>query len=165
MRRSSGRGVEGARHSRSCGMSLLEVMLAIVVILLGLVPLLHLLVKCMHVHQIADSLTQGTLIAESQLSELLSESDLTEKQYRGTYELETSDVEYRWSATVEPLPEPMIESVPLTGLWHVTLTMTWAEARQDREVTLETIVQNANQSHIQMTGPKTPSKEMGHGTL
>jgi prepilin-type N-terminal cleavage/methylation domain-containing protein len=165
MRRSRGHSLSPGEACRCCGMTLLEVMLAIVVILLGLVPLLHLLVKCMHVHQVADSLTHGTLMAESQLSELLAQSDLTEKKYQGRCESETSDIEYRWSATVEPLPDPMIESVPLTGLWHVTLTMTWAEARQDKEVTLETIVQNATQSHIQMTGSKTPSKDTGNGTL
>jgi len=153
------------RSRRPRGFSLLEVMLAIVVILLGLVPLLHLMVKCMHMHHVAESLTQGTLMAESQLSDLLAKSDLAEGHRQGRCELEASVVEYSWSANIEPLPGPMIESVPLTGLWHVTMTLTWVEADKDREVTLETVVQNPNQSRIQTMGAKRSSEEGRRGTL
>ena len=165
MQASSSDSLPQTRRHRLRGFSLLEVMLAIMVILLGLVPLLHLMVKCMHMHHVAESLTQGTLVAESQLSELLAESTLAEGHHQGRCELEASDVEYSWSAEIEPLPEPMIESVPLTGLWHVTMTLTWVEANKDREVTLETVVQNPNQSRIQTMGAKTSSEEGRRGTL
>ena len=154
-----------SRNCRPRGFSLLEVMLAIVVILLGLVPLLHLMVKCLHMHHVAESLTQGTLMAESQLSELLAKSTLAEGHHQGRCELEATDVQYSWSAEIEPLSEPMIESMPLTGLWHVTMTLTWVESSKDREVTLETVVQNPNQSRIQTMGAKTSSEEGRRGTL
>ena len=153
------------RNRRPRGFSLLEVMLAIVVILLGLVPLLHLMVKCMHMHHVAERLTQGTIMAESQLSELLAKSDLAEGHHQGRCELETSEVEYNWSADIVPLSEPMIESMPLMGLWHVTMTLTWVEADKDKEVTLEMVVQNPNQSRIQTMGTTTSSGEGRRGTL
>ena len=169
MRRSSESNQSQVEERRSRGFTLLEVMLAICVILLGLVPLLNLLVRCIHVHQVAESLTQGTLMAESQLSELLAKSSLTEGHYQGRCEQEGEETQYRWSAQVEPLPEtvlgPIVESMPLTGLWHVTLILTWAEANKDKEVTLETVVRNPNQSRLQTTGSKMPSEGPRRGTL
>ncbi len=134
---------------RSSGFSLFEVMLAILVILLGLIPLLSLLVKCIHVHTVSDSVTQGMLLAESQLSELLSRSDLTERRYQGRCDLESSDIEYRWSAEISRPAEPVVASLSSVGLWHVTLALTWAESDSDKEVRLDTVVRNPNQIHIQ----------------
>jgi prepilin-type N-terminal cleavage/methylation domain-containing protein len=162
---SSGANLSLGKMPRSRGFTLLEVMLAIVVVLLGLVPLLGLLVKCIHVHTVSESLTQGTLLAESQLSELLAESALTKRHYEGRCELEATDIEYRWSADVEAFAEPMIASVPLLGLRHVTLTLTWAEAGSDHEVTLETVVRNPNTIRVQTNDLNTSPEGTRRETL
>ena len=161
----SGANLSLGKMSRCRGFTLLEVMLAIVVILLGLVPLLGLLVKCIHVHTVSEGLTRGTLLAESQLSELLAESDLTERHYEGRCEQEASEIEYRWSAEVEAFAEPMIASVPLPGLWHVTLTLAWAETGSDHEVTLETVVRNPNMIRVQTKILDTSSEGTRRETL
>jgi prepilin-type N-terminal cleavage/methylation domain-containing protein len=162
---SSGANLSLGKIPRSRGFTLIEVMLAILVILLGLVPLLGLLVKCVHVHSVSDSLTQGTLLAESQLSELLSQSDLTERRYQGRFDLEGSDVEYRWSADVSPLAEPVVASLSSIGLWHVTLTLTWAESDSDKEVRLDTVVRNPNEIQMRTGDLNISSEGTRRGTL
>ena len=162
---SNGANLSQSKMCRGRGFTLLEVMLAIVVVLLGLVPLLSLLVKCIHVHAVSESLTQGTLLADSQLSELLAERALAERHYQGRCEKEGSDIEYRWSADVEALAEPMIASMPLRGLWRVSLTLSWAESGSDNEVILETVVRNPNIIRVQTNDLNTSSEGSRRGTL
>jgi len=125
---------------RTQGFTLIEVILAISIILLALVPLLHLHVRCIQTYDIARRLSKATNLADEQLAKLIIDTDLRIGTYGGRIDDDRYDIVYQWSAVVEDMTEHFLEPLAATGLRRIQLTLDWGGGHKDREVTLESII-------------------------
>jgi len=125
---------------RTQGFTLIEVVLAVSIVLLALVPLLHLHVRCIQTHDIARRLSKATILADGQMAKLIIDKDLRIGSYRGRIDDDQYDIVYQWSAVVEDMTEHFLEPLATTGLRRIQLTLDWGDGYKDREVTLESII-------------------------
>ena len=125
---------------RTQGFTLIEVILAVSIVLLALVPLLHLHVRCIHTYDIARRLSKATILADEQMAKLIIDKDLRIGSYRGRIDDDQYDIVYQWSAVVEDMTEHFLEPLATTGLRRIQLTLDWGDGYKDREVTLESII-------------------------
>ena len=109
------------------GFSLLEVLVAFVILALVGTALFRLFAGALGNAAVADEYSRATLYAESRLAALGVESPLRE----GTDQGNSEDGRYAWSAKIEPyaMPETTPElarnqPVPVR-LWHLVVTVSW----------------------------------------
>jgi hypothetical protein len=122
------------------GFTLIEVILAVCIILLALVPLLHLHVKCIQTHDVARALSKATVLASNQLVNLTTDKELKTGSYQGSIDDDQHDIVYHWSAVVEDMPEHFLDPLAATGLRRVQLTLEWGGRNKNRKVALETLI-------------------------
>lgn len=122
------------RRSRA-GLSLVEVILALMIIGTGLVALVAAVSRCLSIPRLAmnyDTAREllGTLEAENPLP---VEEEIEEAAGQGTFDPPHSN--FSWVRTVEQEGEEEED-----GLWRVTTTISWTENRQTRNEQVVTLV-------------------------
>ncbi|MEK9585145.1 MAG: type II secretion system protein [Halieaceae bacterium] len=121
----------------SGGFSLLEMLVALVILSLSLGSLYQSATAAIRNVSVADQYSRATMLAESMLA---SASDLnTEKaSVSGTFDI------YRWQTTAWPAENPLApgNEAPFQGaaLQYVRVTVTWPGGQSDRKVSLLTVV-------------------------
>ena len=121
----------------SLGFSLLEMLVAQVILSLSLGSLYQSATAAIRNVSVADQYSRATMLAESMLA---SASDLnTEKaSVSGTFDI------YRWQTTAWPAENPLApgNEAPFQGaaLQYVRVTVTWPGGQSDRKVSLLTVV-------------------------
>ena len=136
------------RHSPgSCedrGFTLVEVLVAIAVLLLGLVPLLQLHVGSLRNFSRAQLRTEASLVARSKLAEILADAEGKLQTQTGrldnpelgavyTWETEVSDVEDKMS----PLFQDTV-ALDWQDVRQVTVTVSWMDGRREASLSLST---------------------------
>jgi general secretion pathway protein I len=121
---------DGCTHprTRAAGFSLLEVLVAFVILALVGTVLFRLLGASLNNAGLADEYSRAVLYAESRLTAATVEARLREGSDQGASE----DGRYAWSTKVEPYSPPgmtadqerMAQMLP-TRLWRLTVTVTW----------------------------------------
>jgi type IV pilus modification protein PilV len=97
----------------SAGFSLIEVMVAMLILGIGLVGLVHGLDTALASHKDSEIRTQAALLAAGQIESLRADGFVTEGDYDGEFDGDLSN--YSWKETVKPTsPE---------GLYEVTVTI------------------------------------------
>ena len=122
------RRLSPARRPRAAGFSLLEVLVAFVVLALVGTALFRLFSAALGNAAAADDYSRAALYAESRLAAVGVETGLREGTDQGTSE----DGRYTWSIKIEPYTPPGttpdLERVGATlpvQLWHIAVTITW----------------------------------------
>jgi len=117
-----------ARRPRAAGFSLLEVLVAFVVLALVGTALFRLFSAALGNAAAADDYSRATLYAESRLASIGVEAALREGADQGTSE----DGRYAWAVKIEPYTPPGttpdLERVGATlpvQLWRIAVTVTW----------------------------------------
>ena len=119
------------------GFSLLEMLVALVILSLSLGSLYQSTTAAIRNVSVADQYTRATMLAESMLA---SASDLRteEASVSGTFDI------YRWETTAWPAENPLAlgNEAPLQGaaLQYVRVTVSWPGGQSDRKVSLLTVV-------------------------
>ena len=119
------------------GFSLLEMLVALVILSLSLGSLYQSTTATIRNVSVADQYTRATMLAESMLA---SASDLRteEASVSGTFDI------YRWETTAWPAENPLALSneAGLRGaaLQYVRVTVSWPGGQSDRKVSLLTVV-------------------------
>lgn len=119
------------------GFSLLEMLVALVILSLSLGSLYQSTTAAIRNVSVADQYTRATMLAESMLA---SASDLRteEASVSGTFDI------YRWETTAWPAENPLALSNEAglrdAALQYVRVTVSWPGGQSDRKVSLLTVV-------------------------
>ena len=138
-------GVRLAATSRSeaRGFSLLEVLVAFVILAVLGTVLFRVFGASLNNASVGDEYSRAALYAESRLVAAAVEHPLQEGSDQGS----SDDGRYTWSAKVEPYQPPgmtadqeRLAQVLPARLWHVTVTVTWPTDRgRERSLALSTV--------------------------
>ena len=143
MRRTLTRSPRPGPRAAAAGFSLLEVLVAFVVLALVATALFRLFSGALANGGAADEYSRAVLVAQSRLTQLAVETPLREDQQQGT----SSDGRYSWATRVEryvpadstPDLERMGEFLQ-TRLWHLVVTVSWpSDSGRTRSYTLATV--------------------------
>ena len=120
--------------------TLIEVLLALAVTVIGLVPLLHLLTASILMSDSAWNLSQATMIGNARLAEIISHNDIKIGTDKGSVECREKEIVFDWQSKVtEAYIEELQETNP-TGLRKVTVTVMWPEGQSQKQISLTTFV-------------------------
>jgi type II secretion system protein I len=124
----------------SGGFTFLEVLVALCVVLLALVPLIHLHAASIRMIGSGAQRAKATLLANDRLAEILAQETPDLDQSAGHVDDANDGTVYRWTAVVTEARPPELESVPLAGLRQVHVEVAWDDGRQEAVVALDTYV-------------------------
>lgn len=120
--------------------TLIEVLIALAITLIGLVPLLHLLTTSILMADSAWNLSQATLIGNSKLAEVIAENNLEIGIDQGSVESEEKEIVFDWQSKVIEANINELEDTGLKDLRMVTVTVTWHEGQSQKQIFLTTYV-------------------------
>ena len=120
--------------------TLIEVLIALAITLIGLVPLLHLLTTSILMADSAWNLSQATLIGNSKLAEVIAENNLEIGIDQGSVESEEKEIVFDWQSKVIEANINELEDTGLKDLRKVTVTVTWHEGQSQKQIFLTTYV-------------------------
>lgn len=133
------------RHSKKTKLShfsgvgaftLVEVLVALSIIVISLVPLLHLLVVSILMADSAERLSQATLIGNAKLAEAVGEGYPEIGIDSDSIEIEKSDTVFDCQVSVTDAHIRELEDMGLTGLRRVNVAVIWNEGRRQRQISL-----------------------------
>ena len=122
------------------GFTLIEVLIALTITVIGLVPLLHLLTTSILVTDSAWNLSQATLIGNARLAEVISQNDLEIGTERGSIESKDKEIVFDWQSKVTEAFIEELKDTNLADLLKVTVTVTWYEGQSPKQISLTTYV-------------------------
>lgn len=123
-----GARLKGMKRDRR-GFTLLEVMIAVVILGIVLVSLLGLNSRSIRDVALAERITTATLLAQRLMVETLSARSLTVKEDEGEFE-EEAYADYTWKKT--------ISLTPLYPIKEVRVAVLWKEGKREEKVELVT---------------------------
>jgi type II secretion system protein I len=130
----------------SPGFTFLEILVALCIVLIALVPLIHLHVTSVHTIDFSSHMARATLVANDRLAEILARDRPELGRSSGRVEDETRDVVYRWTLTVTDPRVPQLESARLMGARQVHVDVVWQDGERQAMVSLDTLVHVAARS-------------------
>jgi type II secretion system protein I len=122
------------------GFTFLEILIALCVVLIALVPLLRLHVVSIRMIDSGSHLARAALVANDRLAEILARETPDLGKASGRVEDANDGTVYRWTAEVTEAHPPEMEAVPLPGLRQVRVEVAWQDGGQDSVVALDTYV-------------------------
>jgi len=120
--------------------TLIEVLIALAITVIGLVPLLHLLTTSILMTDSAWNLSQATLIGNSRLAEVITDNNLEIGIDEGSVESQEKEIVFDWQSKVTEADIEELEDTGLTGIHKVTVTVMWHEGQSRKQIFLTTYV-------------------------
>ena len=120
--------------------TLIEVLIALAITVIGLVPLLHLLTTSILMTDSAWNLSQATLIGNARLAEVITENDLEIGIDQGSVESQEKEIVFDWQSKITEAQIEELEDTGLTGIHKVTVTVMWHEGQNRKQIFLTTYV-------------------------
>ena len=122
------------------GFTLIEVLIALAITVIGLVPLLHLLTASILLTDSAWNLSQATQIGNARLAEVISQDDLEIGTERGSIESKNKEIIFDWQSEVTEAFIEELKETNLADLRKVTVTVMWYEGQSPKQILLTTYV-------------------------
>jgi general secretion pathway protein I len=122
-------------NQHTAGFTLLEVMIALVIIGTALIACLTLANRCIHSHEQVQRITIGTMLAQYKMSELEAESrngSLVNSKQQGLWEEPYN--QYRWQVE--------FSDTPVSGVQQVTVSILWGDPARNEEVSIDSFLFN-----------------------
>ena len=126
--------------SETKAFTLVEVLIALAITVISLVPLLHLLVTSISMMDTAGCLSRATLIGKAKMAEVVGEGYPEIGTDNGNVENEGNEVVFGWQVSVTDALINELEEIGLSGLRQVNVAVTWREGLGQKEVLLSTYV-------------------------
>ncbi|GBC97599.1 hypothetical protein HRbin17_00087 [bacterium HR17] len=142
------------RTNPSAGFTLVELVVAFVILSIGIVAILELVGQSARNARLARNRTQAAMLAQQKMEELLAQPDLQPGNLEGDFG--DRYPQFRWSAQVQALPTD--SAVTPAPLLQVSVVVEWREGNQPQSVQLDTL-----QSPVALTvPPPTPPATNGN---
>jgi len=125
------------------GFTFLEILIALCIVLLALVPLIHLHVASIRMIDASAHMAKATLLANDRLATTLTQERPDLGKSGGRVEDANDGMVYRWTVVVTDTHPPETESLPLVGLRQVRVEVAWQDGGRDRVVALDTCIRVA----------------------
>jgi hypothetical protein len=135
---------------RHAGFTFMEILVALCIVLIALVPLIHLHVVSIHMIDAGSHMAKATLVANDRLAEILARDVPELGKSSGQIEDATSTTVYRWTVVITDAAVPELESTRLMGIRQVHVDVAWQDGERDVVVSLDTLVHVAPQSKRQI---------------
>jgi len=122
-------------RSNTQGFTLLEVMIALVIIGIALIACLTLTNRCIYSHEQVQRITTATMLAQHKMSELEVQSRngrLSLSSQRGDWPKPYG--QYRWQVE--------FNDTPVSGVQQVTVTIIWGQQQRNEEVRIDSFLFN-----------------------
>jgi general secretion pathway protein I len=117
---------------RATGFTLIEVLLAIVILTTGLVLVFEGFSVGLRAASIADKETTATLVAQRLIADLETQEALSVGTEEGEYEEDYPG--YRWRLEIQESADG------ISGLYEVQMTVTWTQGDREREITVTRLI-------------------------
>lgn len=128
-------GLRDSKFAMQSGFTLLEVVVAMVIVGLGVVTLLELFSAGLRLEARSSSSTDAVTYARQAMDAVVSRRDLSDGQQEGSFA-----GKYRWTVTVAPVQEETALSSP--GAWRlkeITLQMNFSEGEGEKKIEFRTL--------------------------
>jgi len=128
------------RLCRNRGFTLLELMVAAVILAFGIVGILRAISAGLLSARDAGDYTTAAMLAQAQLEQLRWDENL---QSTGESEGDFGDLypDYSWQASLESVELPDLDDSDLT---HIVLTVTWKRGKRQHHLTVETCLREGD---------------------
>jgi len=120
----------------NAGFTLVEVLIALVILAIGAVTLLELQLSSMRSSERAARQSQALWLAGQRMSEALSDPSLEIGSRSGETDPDTPGGPLNWTVTVDDLSGSDIQNISTIGLRSVTVNVSWPEGDDVRSVQL-----------------------------
>jgi type II secretion system protein I len=127
---------QSAIGNRQSGFTLIEVLLALVILAIGGVSLLELQLYSMRAADRAARQSQAVLFASQKMAETLATTSIAPGSNQGVTDDDTPGGPLSWNVTVADLGNTDILGARTSGLNSVTVDVTWPEGDDVRKVEL-----------------------------
>jgi len=125
--------------AKSPGFTFLEVLIALCILLIALVPLIQLHVTSIRLIDSSSRAARATLLANAKLAEITATEIPELGRANGRIE-ESRGLTFHWRSIVEKADPPELAEAALLGIRHVHVEMSWREGSQDATVSADTFV-------------------------
>jgi prepilin-type N-terminal cleavage/methylation domain-containing protein len=126
--------------NKTKGFTLIEVLIALAITVIGLVPLIHLLTNSIFMTDSAWNLSQATLIGNAKLAEVVAQDDIKIGTDKGNVESEEKEMAFDWVSEVTEASIEELEGMNLAGIRKVTVSVMWYEGKNQKQISLMTYV-------------------------
>ena len=118
----------------------MEVLVALVITAIGVIPLLHLLVISISMMDSASCLSHAGLIGSAKLAEVVSRGDPELGTESGVIDNENGNVIYKWQVDVIDASEKNLLKLNLDGLKKISVCVFWNEGQRRKQVSMSTFI-------------------------
>jgi prepilin-type N-terminal cleavage/methylation domain-containing protein len=118
--------------------TLVEVLIALAITAISLIPLLHLLVISISAMDSASCLSQASLIANAKLAEAVSRGYPKLGTENGI--IDNSNVLYEWHVNITDEQQKITEKLTLSDLRKVNVSVLWSQGQAKRQINVSTLI-------------------------
>jgi prepilin-type N-terminal cleavage/methylation domain-containing protein len=128
-----------ASCAKQAGFTFLEVLIALCIVLIALVPLIQLHITSIRLIDAGFRMARATLLANAKLAEIVATETLEIGGSDGRVE-EERGLTFQWKSTVTEADLAECTGTTIPGVRHVRVDVTWHDGRQDAAFTVDTFV-------------------------
>lgn len=151
------------RHA--LGFTFVEILVALSVVLIALVPLIRLHVVSIRQIDSAARVAKATLLANAKLAEATAQEVVELGKSRGRVDDGDLGVTFHWRLTVTDAHPLESEEVHLIGIKHVRVDVVWQDGRRTETVSLDTLVDVVLQSQTEIVDSKDEDRRRTTTTI
>ena len=122
------------------GFTLMEVLIALAIMAISLIPLLHLLVVSISMRDSASCLSYASMAANAKLAEAVSKGYPELGTESGIIDNETSKVAYKWQVDITDARQKDFEELHLSNLRTVKVCVMWNQGQIKKQVNVSTLI-------------------------
>jgi type II secretion system protein I len=122
------------------GFTLMEVLIALAITAIGLIPLLHLLVSSISMMDSASCLSYASILANEKLAETVSGGYPEPGTESGILDRGGSNIPYKWQIDITDAPQDELEDLHLSDLRKVNVCVFWNQGRTKKQVSVSTLI-------------------------
>ena len=120
--------------------TLMEVLIALAITAISVIPLLQLLVTSITMMDSASCLTHANLIANEKLAETVSKGYPQLGIETGISENEENNIVYNWKINITDARQNELADLNLSGLRKVNVCVQWKQGQAKKQVSMSTLV-------------------------
>lgn len=140
------------------GFTFVEVLVALCVILIALVPLLHLHVNSIRQATVAACTAKAVFLADSKVAETLAQDTLEWGQRRGEVDDEDSAITFQWRVRVSDAQPLELEGGDPLDMRHVHVDVAWQDGSRKRKVSLDRLIKATPDHKDRILDPEDDSQ-------